>query len=132
MEEGIKINKGLHVLGKVIEALTDRERVPYRESMLTKVLQVRAVLVGLQVLCRIDGWPMTASDAFGSHRKQEKTVLSLAVCLHQGLAPVLRRPGLLHHTAWQGWKRGQNMLKPWPHHSPLHPPITSTACCPAP
>ncbi|KAI9146165.1 P-loop containing nucleoside triphosphate hydrolase protein [Paraphysoderma sedebokerense] len=41
-KEGIAINQGLHVLGKVISALTDEKgnaHVPYRDSKLTRFLQ---------------------------------------------------------------------------------------------
>ena len=47
MREGIDINKGLSALGNVINALADEGRrgkvaqhVPYRESKLTRLLQV--------------------------------------------------------------------------------------------
>lgn len=45
MREGIDINKGLHVLGNVISALGDvskrgKVHVPYRDSKLTRMLQV--------------------------------------------------------------------------------------------
>ena len=41
--EGIQINKGLLALGNVIAALTEgkgRKHVPYRDSKLTRILQV--------------------------------------------------------------------------------------------
>ena len=46
MKEGIDINKGLLVLGNVISALGDEKKrgkthVPYRDSKLTRMLQVR-------------------------------------------------------------------------------------------
>ena len=43
MAEGININKGLLALGNVISALTDRKgrrHIPYRDSKLTRILQV--------------------------------------------------------------------------------------------
>lgn len=40
MYEGISINKGLLVLGNVINALVDlKTHVPYRDSKLTRILQ---------------------------------------------------------------------------------------------
>ncbi len=44
LAEGININKGLLALGNVISALTDRKgrrHIPYRDSKLTRILQVR-------------------------------------------------------------------------------------------
>ena len=41
--EGVQINKGLSALGNVISALTEgsgRKHIPYRDSMLTRLLQV--------------------------------------------------------------------------------------------
>ena len=41
--EGVQINKGLLALGNVIGALTEgaaRKHVPYRDSKLTRILQV--------------------------------------------------------------------------------------------
>ena len=43
LAEGININKGLLALGNVISALTDRKgrrHIPYRDSKLTRILQV--------------------------------------------------------------------------------------------
>ena len=43
LTEGININKGLLALGNVISALTDnkgRRHIPYRDSKLTRILQV--------------------------------------------------------------------------------------------
>lgn len=43
LTEGININKGLLALGNVISALTDRKgrrHIPYRDSKLTRILQV--------------------------------------------------------------------------------------------
>ena len=47
MAEGININKGLLALGNVISALTDRKgrrHIPYRDSKLTRILQVQYTL----------------------------------------------------------------------------------------
>ena len=44
LAEGININKDLLALGNVISALTDRKgrrHIPYRDSKLTRILQVR-------------------------------------------------------------------------------------------
>ena len=42
LQEGIQINKGLLALGNVINALCERHHhVPYRDSKLTRLLQVR-------------------------------------------------------------------------------------------
>ena len=49
-KEGININMGLLALGNVISALCDEKRspdshdIPYRDSKLTRLLQVRSVL----------------------------------------------------------------------------------------
>ena len=46
LAEGININKGLLALGNVISALTDRKgrrHIPYRDSKLTRILQVTAL-----------------------------------------------------------------------------------------
>ena len=43
LQEGININKGLLALGNVINALSEgKAHVPYRDSKLTRMLQVRA------------------------------------------------------------------------------------------
>lgn len=47
LREGIEINKGLLVLGNVISALGDEQKkgkvhVPYRDSKLTRILQVNS------------------------------------------------------------------------------------------
>ena len=52
MKEGIDINKGLLALGNVISALGDEQRkgkvhVPYRVSKLTRMLQVREIIVSI-------------------------------------------------------------------------------------
>lgn len=50
--EGVTINKGLLALGNVIGALTEgsgRKHIPYRDSKLTRILQVR----GFEMLVRI-------------------------------------------------------------------------------
>lgn len=56
--EGVSINKGLLELGNVITALTEadgkRQHVPYRNSKLTRVLQVS--LVCLYSLSGPSGW----------------------------------------------------------------------------
>ena len=42
--EGVNINKGLLALGNVIGALTEgagRKHIPYRDSKLTRILQVK-------------------------------------------------------------------------------------------
>lgn len=48
LEEGKLINKSLSALGNVVNALTDGKsgHVPYRDSKLTRVLQVDTVFVG--------------------------------------------------------------------------------------
>ena len=47
LEEGRLINKSLSALGNVVNALTDgrSNHVPYRDSKLTRVLQVSAMTV---------------------------------------------------------------------------------------
>ena len=50
LKEGININMGLLALGNVISALGDEKRgpdshIPYRDSKLTRLLQVRSVLL---------------------------------------------------------------------------------------
>ncbi len=47
LEEGKLINKSLSALGNVVNALTDGKssHVPYRDSKLTRVLQVDTVFV---------------------------------------------------------------------------------------
>lgn len=51
LKEGININYGLLVLGNVISALGDESRkgshVPYRDSKLTRMLQVVPYKIGL-------------------------------------------------------------------------------------
>ena len=48
LEEGKLINKSLSALGNVVNALTDGKsgHIPYRDSKLTRVLQVRVQQVG--------------------------------------------------------------------------------------
>lgn len=42
LKEGININKGLLALGNVISALSEgKAHIPYRDSKLTRMLQVR-------------------------------------------------------------------------------------------
>ena len=48
LKEGININMGLLALGNVISALGDEKRgpdshIPYRDSKLTRLLQVRSI-----------------------------------------------------------------------------------------
>ncbi len=53
LAEGININKGLLALGNVISALTDRKgrrHIPYRDSKLTRILQVRVASCHIQEL----------------------------------------------------------------------------------
>ena len=50
LREGIEINKGLLVLGNVISALGDEQKkgkvhVPYRDSKLTRILQVSLIII---------------------------------------------------------------------------------------
>ena len=54
LEEGKLINKSLSALGNVVNALTDgrSNHVPYRDSKLTRVLQVSATsLPGYETQC---------------------------------------------------------------------------------
>lgn len=44
LKEGININRGLLALGNVISALSEgKSHVPYRDSKLTRMLQVRTI-----------------------------------------------------------------------------------------
>lgn len=58
-QEGIHINKGLLALGNVISALCDEQRVkaaghvPYRDSKLTRLLQVK--IPAADALCHARG-----------------------------------------------------------------------------
>lgn len=56
LDEGIQINRSLSALGNVVNALTDGKatHVPYRDSKLTRVLQV--------ILCSKLGSSRTAND----------------------------------------------------------------------
>jgi len=59
LAEGININKGLLALGNVISALTDRKgrrHIPYRDSKLTRILQVRLATCLRSCLCPL-WWP---------------------------------------------------------------------------
>ena len=50
--EGVQINKGLSALGNVISALTEgsgRRHIPYRDSKLTRLLQVGLPLAVTQL-----------------------------------------------------------------------------------
>ena len=45
MKEGININMGLLALGNVVNSLTEgKSHIPYRDSKLTRMLQVRPPL----------------------------------------------------------------------------------------
>lgn len=47
LQEGININRGLLALGNVINALSEgKAHVPYRDSKLTRMLQVRGYTEG--------------------------------------------------------------------------------------
>ena len=60
--EGVNINKGLLALGNVIGALTEgagRKHIPYRDSKLTRILQVITYLDKI-VLPVSAVWPMVS------------------------------------------------------------------------
>jgi len=66
LAEGININKGLLALGNVISALTDRKgrrHIPYRDSKLTRILQVRLATCLRSCLCPL-WWPNAAKRGF--------------------------------------------------------------------
>jgi len=51
-QEGIHINRGLLSLGNVINAIVDNHKhIPYRDSKLTRLLQVRACVRACVCVC---------------------------------------------------------------------------------
>ena len=109
LTEGININKGLLALGNVISALTDnkgKRHIPYRDSKLTRILQVRSCaaccLSGLTQNVRQGQRGACGGGGGGRGRKgallSQETRLCLQKRSYNGCIHLLQQQSIKLHT----------------------------------